>query len=389
MWISNAKQRFLYFYCINFLLGLEKKEILGYNKMDILPGGIMMRKVLLVVLSWMLLLSLSFACAEGTSTDGTASDFKYVYLADQTISITAYVGSQKEVVIPSMLMGVRVTSIGAGAFADHAQLTSVTIPDSVTDVGANPFRGCTRLTNIRVSATHPTLLASGAILMNKVEQRLICYSASLTETSYAIPETIQEIGDYAFYNCDALKSVTIPDTVTYLGNGAFADCDGLKEISLPNSLIEVGSNPFYCCQLLEDIHVLSDHPTLATVNGVLFDKLQRRLVCYPYAFTDGEYAILNGIQIIDAYAFFGCKFLTSVTIPTSVTTIGEHAFDSCFALGNVSLSENVTSMGEDVFANCASLTEIQVIYDSYAHHYCQDNKLPCSYDSALDWLTNW
>lgn len=183
-----------------------------------------------------------------------------------------------------------------------------------------------------------------------------------------------------------MTSITIPDSVTTIGISPFANCSGLKRII-----------------------VSADHPTLATIDGVLFEKTTKTLICYPRARTSTTYTIPQGIKVIGAsaftfcvsltsitipdsvtsigdYAFHECKSLTGITIPDSVTSIGESAFFGCVSLTSITLPSSVTSIEDDTFDCCTSLTSITVTRDSYARQYCIDNGLPYTYPDANNWL---
>ena len=244
-----------------------------------------------------------------------------------------------------------VTSIGDWAFSFCHSLTSVTIPDSVTSIGANPFAHCSSLTLIAVSPDHPALAVLDGVLFSMADKRLVCYPCAFTASSYSVPQGVESIGDEAFSGCKSLTSVTIPDSVTY-----------------------IGANPFKTCHNLTDIVVSPDHPVLAVIDGVLFSKADKRLVCYPYAFTASSYSVPQGVESIGDSAFSGCYELTSVAIPDSVTFIGKAAFSGCVWLKSVTIPDSVTSIGDIAFLGCESLT-LTVGRDSYAEEYCIENGL--------------
>ena len=236
----------------------------------------------------------------------------------------------------------------------------MTIPDSVTTVGGNPFTDCPNLTDIIVSPDHPTLATIDGVLFDKTEKKLISYPCAFTNTSYVIPQGIRIIGNDAFYDCDSLTSVTIPDSVTTIGEDAFYSCNSLTSITIQDSVTTIRENPFTYCKNLTDIIVSPDHPTLATIDGVLFDKVEKKLLCYPCALISTSYVIPQGIRIIGDDAFYACNSLTSVTIPDSVTTIGDYAFYSCDSLASITIPGSVTTIGNSTFRHCDSLTSVTI-----------------------------
>jgi hypothetical protein len=132
-----------------------------------------------------------------------------------TIGVGAFSGCHN---LTSVTLPV-VTDIGIHAFFGCRNLTSVTLPASLSTVEGNPFAGCTALTNISVDAGNPNFSASGGMLMNKAGTTLIAWP------SVSGPVTlngITTIGNYAFYYCTSLTSVSLPEATT-IGNYAFAN----------------------------------------------------------------------------------------------------------------------------------------------------------------------
>ena len=367
----------------------------------------------LLVMSLILALCLMYAgvLAEGAETDVfTSGDYRYKLLEDGTAEITEYSGKSETLIIPDTMDGHAVTALGANAFLLRSSLssvtipdgvtvigddvfswcgslTSVTIPDSVTLMGANPFEYCDNLTDIRVSPDHSYLAMIDGVLFSKPDKRLICYPCAFTAKTYSIPAGIRVIGDWAFSNCDSLTRVTIPDSVTEIGNDAFYSCGSLTNVTIPDSVTEMGTNPFVQCSKLTDIRVSTDHPYLAVIDGVLFSKPDKRLICYPRVFTAKTYAIPAGFCVIGDSAFYSCTSLTSVTIPDSVTAIEDRAFSNCRSLTSVTIPDNVTAIGGYAFYGCDRLT-LTVGRDSYAKQYCIENGLKYTYPDSLDWLND-
>ena len=329
----------------------------------------MFKKLLAILLACLLMIPCGLALAEDAEAL-TSGDFEYTLNADGSVTITEYSGEAESLTIPAELDGHPVTAIGDIAFFRCEALTGVTIPDSVTSIGANPFAYCEQLTQISVSANHPTLATIDGVLFDKTTRTLLCYPCTLTAESYAVPEGIQAIGGEAFSGCEALRSITLPDTLT-----------------------SIGVNPFELCGQLTQIDVSPDNPALATIDGVLFDKTTRTLLCYPCAFTEESYAVPEGIQAIAAYAFSNCVSLTSVTLPGSLTSIGETAFFRCESLASVTIPGSVASIGRNAFVGCTSLTSatiqdgVTAIGDNMFSH-CDaltDLIIPASVTSIGEW----
>ena len=133
--------------------------------------------------------------------------------------------------IPSLIDGLPVTTIGAGAFYNCTSLTSVTIPNSVTSIGVSAFASCTSLTNVTIG-TNVTSIGSYAFYS--------CYGL----TSVTIPNSVTSIGNHAFNDCTSLTSVTIGTSVTSIGNMAFSDCSSLKSVYFKGNAPGIGSDVF-------------------------------------------------------------------------------------------------------------------------------------------------
>ena len=250
-----------------------------------------MKKALAILLSVLLLMACVPLGAVSVSAESAYNGMAYT-IANGEATITGYTADlPANVVIPSTVEGYPVTAIGDEAFYDCSSLTSVTIPDSVTYIGESAFSYCTALTSV------------------------------------TIPDSVTTIGSRAFERDGALTTVTVGEGVTSIGQWAFASCYGLTAI-----VVDTANSKY------------------SSVDGVLFNKDQTILIQYPNGKTDASYTVPNGVTAIADWAFYNShRYLTSVTISDSVTTIGADAFCWCDNLKSVSFGKNVTTIGDEAF----------------------------------------
>ena len=179
-------------------------------------------------------------------------------------------------------------------------------------------------------------------------------------TSMTIPDSVTCIGNCAFKDCSSLASVTIPDGVASIGVYAFCGCTSLKSVTIPDSVTSIGDYAFGFCTSLTGIWVDggSSH-YFSDASGVLFNKDKTVLAQCPGAFS-GSYVIPDGVTSINDAAFVNCTSLTSVTIPDGVTNIGYEVFAGCTSLANMVLPNGVTRIGAEAFEWCTSMKNITI-----------------------------
>ena len=135
-----------------------------------------------------------------------------------------------------------------------------------------------------------TSLGEGAFMQSKL-------------TSLQLPkQTLRVIGDFAFLECSGLTEIDVPETVTTIGKSALEAYD-LKRISIPASVTEMGENAVGACPELETITVAEDNTQFGVFNGVLMDKAQTRLICYPAKMAGKTYTVPATVTSIDERAF--------------------------------------------------------------------------------------
>ncbi len=244
-------------------------------------------------------------------TRNAPDDFE-TEIVDGECVVTGYRGTSVDVWLPETIGGYPVTGIGTDAFRENAALKSVRIPTGVTRIQDNAFYICSGL------------------------ERL------------ALPDGLTHIGARAFYKCAALESVRLPDTLTEIGLWAFGYCHGLTAVDIPDSVTAIGLPAFGYCFGLKSINVGEDNANYTSVDGALYDKSGKTLLCYP-AGLEGACVIPEGVTAVERYAFGGCEALTGIRLPVGVKRIGEFAFRHCSALGTVEMPNTVNDIADTAF----------------------------------------
>jgi hypothetical protein len=274
----------------------------------------------------------------------TSVQAQFTYLTNNgTITIIGYTGPGGAVTIPIVIDALPVTDIGTNAF-DGSDLTSVTIPDSVTSIGSGAFEDCGYLTNVTIS-----------LGVTDIESN--AFNGCPVLTSVTIPDSVTNIGDNAFYRC-SLASVTIPDSVINIGDYAFYNCYDLTNVTIGNSVTNIGEGAFADCPQMTAINVAPANPAYGGLNGVLFNLDQTTLIEFPGGLS-GSYTIPSSVTSISDGAFEDCGGLTNVIIPSGVSSIGAGAFEGCRSLANVTIPDSVADIGDYAFYDCYSLTNVE------------------------------
>ena len=235
-----------------------------------------------------------------------------------------YKGSDEDVVIPE-----GVTAIGDKAFYYKSGIKSVLIPEGVTSIGKSAFYSCSELRSVKIPMSVISIGRDAFYTEEKIEFD-IPEEASNDAKNYdvvknvlvkyngpggkvIIPAGVMTIGEYAFYHCSTLTSVTIPESVASIGKGAFSYCCNLTKVNIPKGVTSIENYTFAFCQNIPEL------------------------------------IIPNGVKTIGEQAFYGCRNLKDVTIPSTVTNIKNSAFSGCRSFKNIVIPNSVTNIGNNAF----------------------------------------
>ena len=317
-----------------------------------------------------------------------------------------------------------VTSIGENTFLRCHGLRDITIPANVTSIANGAFEDCANLTDITLLGDMPEIFEEAFLRVDATvhypednstytDENMQGYGGTLMWTTESVEETVlsgtcgadllwvltsdgvltisgtgamddygngyekpaapwgdrtadkiksvviepgvTRIGDYAFYYCSAMTDAEIPSGVTSIGEHAFFYCEALTHVTIPASVTSLGYCAFYGCSGLT-----SAGPTGSGCNiefgwtaGIPNDAFSQ---CRSLS----SVIIPSSVTSIGRDAFNGCVALTGIAIPNSVRTIGDGAFSGCELLTDFTIPDSVTGIGSNAFAYCISLTSITI-----------------------------
>lgn len=285
----------------------------------------------------------------GVAASGNNSDAQWVFYNDGALEIT---GSGRWEASPEVLayaenikkirFGEGINAVGAQAFKDCKNLKELVLPESLQVIEAQAFSGCSvkalvigknvafisadafdecEITDVKISTDNANYSADNyGVIFNKAKTELIMYSDGFRMNSYAVPPTVEKIGDNAFLGNENLVSVTLPDSLKEIGAGAFANCENLREIEFSQQLAVIGASAFENCNSLKELK-------------------------FP-----------ETLQVIGDGSFAGCTGITELDLPKSVTTVGVSAFAETVEEVHYAGSKTAWSavwVGENAFTNAS------------------------------------
>ena len=312
-----------------------------------------------------------------------------------SIRLLGYKGDETEILVPAFVGNDPVTAIGPDAFSPDAKplkaeqrehrakkITSVVLPDSLTEIGDSAFHSCAALTSVHFPAQTGQLPQGLFTKCGALQQITVGEGSSL----YADVDGVLFSTDKTqLLFCPAGKkgAYSIPKSVESVLNGAapaasgesaFSGCAKLKSVTIPSEVTQLPVLPFEGCKALAAIEVDEDNPTYHSADGVLFNRNMTRLLQCPPA-KEGTYTVPEAVKEIAADAFSKCSKLTEIYLPDTLEEIGPSAFLGCRKIETITIPNGVRCLKRSVFSTCQKLTDVflsaqLVEIDSFAFYGC-------------------
>lgn len=296
-------------------------------------------------------------------------DFLWYRANAESIYITGYMGESPEAIVPVNIDGLSVICIANNAFRNNDKITKVTLPDCIQWIGGYGFYNCVNLQEI------------------------------------SIPGNVDAVWEYAFSNCIGLEKLTLCNGITRLSNYAFSNCISLREVIIPESLTDMASNAFNSCYNLtvycgekekffnyfkgkngitgvlngacgENLEWALTTDGLLTVSGTGnmcdFSRIQEsngntKTDALWGRFDFNQVVVEEGVTSIGCNAFFGCDGIHNVSFPSTLTVIQNHAFYNCHGLTNLVFPDGLQTIGNASFYGCTCISNDVFIPDSVTY----------------------
>lgn len=259
----------------------------------------------------------------------------YTYITNNgSITITKYTGPGGAVIIPSTINNLPVSTIGHGTFFSCSNVVTITLPDTVTSIAGVVFTGCTALTAFNVGPQNPAFSSLDGVLFDKTRTALLRCPQAMPG-AYTVPNTVTNIGPYAFEGCTGLVGVTLPDALTSLGPDAFLSCGHLASITIPPGVNDIKPFTFGFNSSLTNLTLLG---SVTNIENWAFCYTALRTLTLP-----------DTLVTIGTGAFASASFLTTVTLGSSLTTLGDSAFAGASSLTAARFRGNAPTPGTNVF----------------------------------------
>ena len=327
-------------------------------------------------------------------------NLKFVITSSTTVKVVGPAESpQSSWTIPNEANGYDVTEIGSGAFENCNKLTGISIGSKITTIGTSAFYGCSALTRVNITnlAAWCRITFTGNATSNPLYYARHLYCNGNEVTDLTIPDGVQSLGSFVFYNCEGITSVTLPNSVTSIGWSCFANCTNLKTVNLGSGITRIISHAFSNIPNLTTVTCMATIPPTMDASNVFSDDTYSNatlqvpkgylsayqaadywnnftnIVEAPYDFVvNGIYYSITGSNTVKVtyrdtnYNSYGGDVyipghVTYNGTTYEVTEIGTSAFQGCTNMTVVSIPSTITTMNMYAFSGCTGLTRVEIV----------------------------
>ena len=298
------------------------------------------------------------------------------------------------VTLPSGLI-----SIGDRAFMSCISITSLDLPSSLTTAGEMALAGCSNLTSLTLHSGLTNIKGNNLLGGN------MPYYHNLKDVRYIIDSDLEtylqsnhpiindiRCGIKYYLNDQEITTLEIPSEITSIGDGVFLSSNSLTNLTLSSKITSAGKYAFNNCSNLKDIryyiyddlatYIQKGHPAFYVNCGIKYYWNNQEITTLE---------IPTSVTSIGNHAFYGCNGLTSVEFPSNLSSIGDWAFSNCSGLTSVDLPSSITKMGECVFYYCKNLSSVKLPSEitaisngAFGYSSLKDIELPAGITSIGD-----
>lgn len=294
------------------------------------------------------------------------------------------------------------TTIDEQAFANCTGLKDFRISAGIRTLAVDAFRGCKNIVTFTVSPDNNHFAGFEGVLFNKTITRLVLYPLGRQNSSYVVPETVDTIGQSAFYSCDNIETISFSTILKVVDRSAFYRCSNLVSLNFPNSLTQIKSFAFSDCVKLSSITFseslvaigLSAFENCEGLQTIVLPESLKEISYNAFKNCDGISAVTipSNVELIEHAAFAACNKLSNISItnnsnyyslngvlmsgntlvqypagkmgkysiPTNISSIEDYAFLNCMGLDSVVISGNLVRIGKNAFEDCENLTLVKL-----------------------------
>ena len=264
-------------------------------------------------------------------------------------------------------------TLGDLVFTGCKKLKRINLPKSLKIMGDNPFQGCSNLTDLCCDVHNPYYIYENYQLMTSDRKKLVAIVGAISENGkidLVLDDAIEEIGaDAASHATLGVSTIKLPSSLKSIGGNAFEKFDDISTITLPASLATMGDNPFTGCEKLSDYIVEEGNKNFKAKDGILTSYDGKKIIAFSVT---KDITIPSTAEIIANGASFLNSNIETLVIPDNIKEIGHYAFQGCHNLKTVYLGKNIESLGQ-IFMNGVEKLEEIYCYAVTPYHLAELN----------------